>query len=154
VLKIAEIPVFGIPLAIFPHQGGKRHSGWIMPAYGESKSRGQYIDGLGFYWAPNDYWDSKFTLSFGDRQGAVLNIKNQYRLRYKYSGSLFIRNQQFLSGSKDIINLKENRNSNFTVRWNHVQKLRNNQNFNANTTYSSNGSYNRNYGLNLAQRMD
>jgi lipopolysaccharide assembly outer membrane protein LptD (OstA) len=40
VLKIAEIPVFGIPLAIFPHQGGKRHSGWIMPAYGESKSRG------------------------------------------------------------------------------------------------------------------
>ncbi|MBT5734668.1 hypothetical protein HOI27_07685 [bacterium] len=154
VLKIAEIPVFGIPLAIFPHQGGKRHSGWIMPAYGESKSRGQYIDGLGFYWAPNDYWDSKFTLSFGDRQGAVLNVKNQYRLRYKYSGSLFIRNQQFLSGSKDIINLKENRNSNFTVRWNHVQKLRNNQNFNANTTYSSNGSYNRNYGLNLAQRMD
>ena len=154
VLKIAEIPVFGIPLAIFPHQGGKRHSGWIMPAYGESKSRGQYIDGLGFYWAPNDYWDSKFTLSFGDRQGAVLNIKNQYRLRYKYSGSLFIRNQQFLAGSEDIISLKENRNSNFTVRWNHVQKLRNNQNFNANTTYSSNGNYNRNYGLNLAQRMD
>ena len=39
-LKISEIPIFGIPLAIFPHQGGRRHSGWIMPAYGESKSRG------------------------------------------------------------------------------------------------------------------
>ena len=122
-----------------------------MPAYGESKSRGQYIDGLGFYWAPNDYWDSKFTLSFGDRQGAVFNIKNQYRLRYKYSGSLYIRNQQFLSDSKDIISLKESRNSNFNVRWSHTQKLRNNQNFNANTTYSSNGDYNRNYGLNVAQ---
>ena len=153
-LKISEIPIFGIPLAIFPHQGGRRHSGWIMPAYGESKSRGQYIDGLGYYWAPNDYWDSKFTLSFGDRQGAVLNVKNQYRLRYKYNGNLFIRNQQFLSGSKDIISLKENRNSNFMVRWNHSQKLRNNQTFNANTTYSSNGNYNRDYGLNLAQRMD
>ena len=154
ILKIAEIPLFGIPLAIFPHQGGRRHSGWIMPAYGESKSRGQYIDGLGFYWAPNDYWDSKFTLSFGDRQGAVFNVKNQYRLRYKYSGSLYVRNQQFLSNSEDIISLKENRNSNFNVRWNHTQKLRNNQNFNANTTYSSNGDYNRNYGLNVAQRMD
>ena len=132
ILKIAEIPLFGIPLAIFPHQGGRRHSGWIMPAYGESKSRGQYIDGLGFYWAPNDYWDSKFTLSFGDRQGAVFNVKNQYRLRYKYSGSLYVRNQQFLSNSEDIISLKENRNSNFNVRWNHTQKLRNNQNFNAN----------------------
>ena len=40
------------------------------------------------------------------------------------------------------------------VRWNHSQKLRNNQTFNANTTYSSNGNYNRDYGLNLAQRMD
>ena len=49
--------LIGIPLGIFPHKGGQRHSGWIMPAYGESKSRGQYIDGLGFYWAPNDYWD-------------------------------------------------------------------------------------------------
>ncbi len=93
ILKISQIPIFGIPLAIFPHQGGTRHSGWIMPGYGESKSRGQFIDGLGYYWAPNDYWDSKLTLSFGDRQGAVLNILNQYRLRYKFNGRLFIRNQ-------------------------------------------------------------
>ena len=154
VLKLAEIPVAGVPLAIFPHQGGRRHSGWIMPAYGESRSRGQYIDGLGYYWAPNDYWDSKFTMSFGDRQGAVLNIKNQYRVRYKFSGSFYIRNQQFLSGSEDIISLKENRNSNFMFRWNHAQVLRNNQTFNANTTYSSNGNYNRKYGLDIAQRMD
>ena len=154
VLKLAEIPVFGIPLAIFPHQGGRRHSGWIMPAYGESRSRGQYIDGLGYYWAPNNYWDSKFTLSFGDRQGAVLSIKNQYRVRYKFNGSFYFRNQQFLSGSDDIISLKENRNSNFMFRWNHSQVLRNNQTFNANATYSSNGNYNRKYGLDVAQRMD
>ena len=154
ILKISQIPIFGIPLAIFPHQGGTRHSGWIMPGYGESKSRGQFIDGLGYYWAPNDYWDSKLTLSFGDRQGAVLNILNQYRLRYKFNGRLFIRNQQFLSESEDIISLKENRNSNFLIRWNHSQILRNNQTFNANTTYSSNGEYNRKYGLDLAQRMD
>ena len=154
VLKFSKIPVAGIPLAIFPHRGGRRHSGWIMPSYGESRSRGQYIDGLGYFWAPNDYWDSKFTLSFGDQQGAVLNIKNQYRVRYKFSGSFYIRNQQFLSGSEDIISLKENRNSNFMFRWNHAQVLRNNQTFNANTTYSSNGNYNRKYGLDIAQRMD
>ena len=39
-------------------------------------------------------------------------------------------------------------------RWNHAQVLRNNQTFNANTTYSSNGNYNRKYGLDIAQRMD
>ena len=34
ILHLAQIPIFGIPLGIFPHKGGRRHSGWIMPSYG------------------------------------------------------------------------------------------------------------------------
>ena len=43
ILKIVEIPLFGIPLAIFPHQGGRRHSGWIMPAYGRVSLEGNTL---------------------------------------------------------------------------------------------------------------
>ena len=78
ILHIFGIPVFGIPFAILPDQGGKRHSGWIMPSYGDNKNRGQYIQGLGFYWAPSDYWDTKFTMGFGDKQGVTFR-NNQYR---------------------------------------------------------------------------
>ena len=154
ILYLGQIPVAGIPLGIFPHKGGSRHSGWLMPAYGESKSRGQFLDGLGYYWAPNPYWGSKLTTSFGDKQGVVLKLLSQYRLRYKFSGNIYFRNQQFLSNSDDISTLSKSRKSNILVRWNHSQILRKNQNFNANVTYSSNGDYNRNYGLDLAQRMD
>ena len=43
ILHLGQIPIFGIPLGIFPHKGGQRHSGWIMPSYGDNKNRGQYI---------------------------------------------------------------------------------------------------------------
>ena len=154
ILHLGQIPIFGIPLGIFPHKGGQRHSGWIMPSYGDNKNRGQYIQGLGFYWAPNDYWDSKFTLGFGDKQGTTFRINTQYRLRYKFSGSLNFFNRQYLSGTNDIMNLAENRNTSTTLRWTHKQELRNNQSLNANVTYSTSGDYNKKYGLSEAERMD
>ncbi|MDC0215424.1 hypothetical protein OAK14_02060, partial [Candidatus Marinimicrobia bacterium] len=48
---INNIPIIGLPFGVFPHKGGRRQSGWIMPGYGESSYRGQFIDGLGYYWA-------------------------------------------------------------------------------------------------------
>ena len=76
VLYISRIPIFGLPFGIFPHKSGGRHSGWIMPGYGENSLRGQYINNLGYFWAPSDFWGTKFTMSFGDRQGFVFNLDN------------------------------------------------------------------------------
>ena len=154
ILHLGQIPIFGIPLGIFPHKGGQRHSGWIMPSYGDNKNRGQYIQGLGFYWAPSQYWDSKFTLGFGDKQGATFRINTQYRVRYKFSGRLNFFNRQYLSGTNDIMDLTDNRNTSTTLRWSHKQELRNNQSLNANVTYSTSGDYNKKYGLSEAERMD
>ena len=154
ILHIAQIPILGIPLGIFPHKGGKRHSGWIMPSYGDSKNRGQYIQGLGFYWAPNDYWDSKFTTGFGDKQGISFKIKTLYKVRYKYSGSVNFFNRQYLSGSNNITSLNDNKNTSTTLKWIHKQDLRNNQSLNGNITFSTNGNYNKNYGITETERMD
>ena len=88
ILYVGGIPIFGIPFAIFPHKYGARHSGWIMPTYGESNTRGQFLDGLGYYWAPNPYWDSKALFSFADRQGLMFKLYNRYNKRYSYSGNL------------------------------------------------------------------
>ena len=43
VLYIADIPIFGLPFGVFPHQKGRRHSGWIMPSYGTDNRWGGYI---------------------------------------------------------------------------------------------------------------
>ncbi|RUA29229.1 MAG: hypothetical protein DSY77_15285 [Bacteroidetes bacterium] len=106
VLYLGGVPLFGLPFGVFPDQGGRRHSGWIMPSYGETKNRGQYLQGLGFYWAPSEFWDSKFLVDFGDREGAVFKINNAYRMRYKFNGGLSIRNQQHLTDSKNISDIQ------------------------------------------------
>ncbi|NOZ04193.1 MAG: hypothetical protein GXO92_06250, partial [FCB group bacterium] len=155
ILYISGIPIIGLPFAIFPNQKGGRHSGWIMPSYGESRNRGQFIDGMGYYWAPNDYWDTKLLLSFADRQGITFRIANNYKKRYRYSGAFYLETRQFLGfGERDITSLSKNRKTDYVVRWNHRQVLRGNQSFNANASYYSNGEYNRIMGLDPVRRMN
>jgi len=155
ILHLGQIPIMGIPLGIFPHKGGQRHSGWIMPSYGDNKNRGQYIQGLGFYWAPSDYWDSKFTMGFGDKQGVTFRNNILYRVRYKFNGSLNFFNRQYLSsGQNDITKLGEQKSKSTTIKWTHKQEMRNHQSFNANTTYSTSGDYNKKYGLSISDRMN
>lgn len=158
VLYISGIPIMGLPFGVFPHQRGNRHSGWIMPGYGESSARGQYLDGLGYYWAPNDYWDSKFTMSFADRQGITMRLNNAYRKRYGFSGNLNLENRQnFPSGlgqsERDITQLLNNRQSDYVVSWNHNQVLRNDQTLRVNASYYSNGEYNRITGIDPVKRL-
>ena len=73
---------------------GTKKSPIVLPSYGDNKNRGQYIQGLGFYWAPSDYWDSKFTMGFGDKQGITFRNNISYRVRYKFNGSLSFFNRQ------------------------------------------------------------
>ena len=123
VLYISRIPIIALPFGIFPHKSGGRHSGWIMPGYGENSVRGQYINNFGYFWAPSDFWGTKFTMSFGDRQGFVFNLNNHYKLRYKFNGSLNLQSRQLLSASDNITDIGTDRSTSYQVRWQHTQKI-------------------------------
>ena len=75
-IVVGGVPIFAIPKAIFPHSNEERRSGWIMPSFGSSENRGNYLDGLGYYFAPNDYFGSENSIIFADRQGLILKSKN------------------------------------------------------------------------------
>ncbi|RMF08937.1 MAG: hypothetical protein D6762_04675, partial [Candidatus Neomarinimicrobiota bacterium] len=154
ILYIGGIPVLGLPYALFPSQGGGRHSGWIMPSYGESANRGQFIDGLGYYWAPSPYWDTKWTLSFADRSGITLKAITPYRRRYHFSGNLYLETRQKLSGGeRDIVQLPRQRKTDYVIKWSHRQQMRHDQGLNINASYYSNGEYNRATALDALNRM-
>ncbi|MEA1882008.1 MAG: putative LPS assembly protein LptD [Candidatus Marinimicrobia bacterium] len=159
ILYIANIPIFGLPFGVFPHQKGRRHSGWIMPSYGNDSRWGQYINGLGYYWAFNDFFDSKFTMSLYDRDGVTLRTQNKYIKRYAYSGNFDLETKQRFSGSvlpkdKDIYKLGKNRQSDYVVHWNHNQRMRNNQSAAVSASYYSSGDYNRRTGIEQSKRLN
>ena len=159
VLYIADIPVFGLPFGVFPHQKGRRHSGWIMPSYGTDARWGGYINGLGYYWAGSEYFDTKLTMSFYDRDGITFRSKNNYSKKYSFSGNIDLETKQRFSSStpaedRDIFNLGKNRQSDYVLRWNHRQKLRNNQSASVNASYYSSGDYNRRTGIEQQKRLN
>jgi len=156
---INNIPIIGLPFGVFPHKGGRRQSGWIMPGYGESSYRGQFIDGLGYYWAPNEFWDSKLTTSLADRQGLTIRLTNNYRKRYAFSGGAHFETKQHFSSSisaqdRDLLKLSDNVKSDYVFRWNHNQVMRNDQTFRVNAQYYSSGDYNKRTGIDIERRLN
>lgn len=154
-LYLSQIPIISLPFAVLPQQKGGRQSGWIMPSYGTSSLRGHYLDGLGYFWAFNDYFDSKLLVSLADLQGIRLKLTNRYNVRYKYSGNLHLETRQYLSsGEKDIFNIFGPRKKDYVVKWSHKQLLRGNQSLNVNASYYSNSDYNYVTSLDPIKRMN
>jgi lipopolysaccharide assembly outer membrane protein LptD (OstA) len=87
VLYAGHIPVFALPFGLFPIKKG-RHSGLLIPRYGESSLEGRYLRGIGYYWAPNDYWDIKPSLDFFEKSGFLFSTDLNYQVRYKLTGSI------------------------------------------------------------------
>jgi len=65
-LYIEGVPVFWIPLAVFPNRSG-RTSGIIVPTFGADGTYGKYLSKFGYYWATNDYMDLAVTGSWFTR---------------------------------------------------------------------------------------
>ncbi|MFZ5515087.1 MAG: LPS assembly protein LptD [Candidatus Zhuqueibacterota bacterium] len=101
ILYFGHMPVAALPFAVFPNKKG-RHSGVIVPTYGESSYEGRFIRGLGYYWAPNDYFDTSMKVDYFDRSGWILRGDLNYALRYVLNGRVsgsFTR-KDFISGQK------------------------------------------------------
>jgi len=140
-LFIFDIPIIGFPLAVFPNKGGQRHSGWIMPSFGHRNSDGTFFQGLGYYWAPNNYFDSRFMMNFYDKKGIKTFSTINYVKRYKYNGSInsTLSRTIFSNNISNIIN--GNLNQKWDLKWRHNWKIDPSQNLNINWTYMSNNSY-------------
>ena len=87
VFYIADIPLGWLPFGIFPNKRG-RHSGIVIPSYGENSTGGRFLRGMGYFWAPNDYFDGKFLLDYYDKLDFAYRASARYTLRYKLNGNV------------------------------------------------------------------
>lgn len=87
IFYMGKIPIMALPFAYFPINKG-RHSGFLLPKYGSSTSSGRYLRGMGYYWAPSDYWDLKSTIDYFEDAGFLFRSDMRYKVRYKMTGSI------------------------------------------------------------------
>ena len=87
VFYIADVPLAWFPFGIFPNKRG-RHSGIVVPKYGQNRVGGRFLRDMGYYWVPNDYFDAKFLVDYYDRIGFSYSTDLRYSIRYLLNGSL------------------------------------------------------------------
>jgi len=88
VMYIGKIPVMALPFVYFPIEKEKRRSGILLPRYGSSATEGNYLRGLGYYWAASEYFDVKGRMDYFEKSGFLFRGDLRYNVRYKMQGSL------------------------------------------------------------------
>ncbi len=87
IMRVRNMPVFALPFFMFPIKRG-RHSGILIPRVelGFDQDKGRFVRNLGYYWAPNDYFDGTLWGDYYENLRWIINMQTRYRKRYLLSG--------------------------------------------------------------------
>jgi len=146
VMYIHDIPVAALPYGMFPYRKG-RHSGILVPRYGQSSVEGRYLRGLGYYWAPSDYWDTKLEVDFYEKSGFMFHSTTNYAIRYLLRGTISgtLVRKHFGGGEK---------RRRWDISFNHSQTFSPTMRLSAYGAFVSDASYYRDFSANRQQRLN
>ncbi|MDP2721594.1 MAG: putative LPS assembly protein LptD [Bacteroidales bacterium] len=138
-LEIEGMPTpIALPFGFFPNKSGQT-SGILIPTYGESNTRGFFLENGGYYWAINEYMDFQVLGDIYSGGGWGIKPRFRYKKRYRYGGDFNMGYAVNIIGTKvdpDYSNKKA-----FSIRWSHQQdpKARPNSTFTASVNIVSSG---------------
>lgn len=141
-LVVGEVPLpLAVPFGFFPFND-TYSSGIIMPNFGDDYTRGMYLQGLGYYFAINDYMDLELTGDIYTRGTWSVAARSTYAKRYKFRGNFNINYRWDVTGEKDMPDYSVAKN--LSVQWTHTQDSKANpyNNFSASVNFKTSG-YNR-----------
>ena len=141
-LVVGEVPLpLAIPFGFFPFTS-QYSSGLIMPNFGDDYTRGMYLQGLGYYFAINDYFDLELRGDIYTRGTWAIYATSKYVKRYKFRGNVSINYRWDVTGEKDMPDYRVAKN--LSVQWSHSQDSKANpyNNFSASVNFKTSG-YNR-----------
>lgn len=152
-LVIEDIPTpLVLPFAIFPLKKD-RHSGILLPQYGESQQFGFYLQDGGYYFAINDYVDMTLRGDIYSRGSWRAKAASSYRRKYRYSGNINATYANLRFGSPSESDFQVTRD--FRITWSHRQdaKARPNSNFSANVNVGT-STFNTNATTTVGEFLD
>ena len=135
VLYIRDVPILWLPF-IFQDARPGRRSGILVPQFGINdivRPNGGYnrqVTNVGYYWAPNEYFDLTARLDWYANRYTQYGIAGQYRWL-----------NRFVTGSVAYNRTSENTGQRTTnIRWDHRQSFNLNTTLNLNFNYASNSN--------------
>ncbi len=150
-LRVKERRLLWIPFFVFS-LGENRRSGILTPGYGRRPLRygsdlsEWEVRDLGYYIAPNDYWDATAAMDLRQRSGWLGRLQLNYALRYRFNGRINARLENRQSGSAA--------QRNWRLEFNHSQQIGADANIRASGTFQSNKSFGLDNSASLDERLN
>ncbi|RLF26019.1 MAG: hypothetical protein DRN14_07585, partial [Thermoplasmata archaeon] len=137
IMYIGRLPTFFLPFFVFS-VNTKRHSGILTMDIGRFQKGERFVRNLGYYWAPNDYFDIYAALDIDENSGIYLKGETRYAWRYHFSGNLFA---SYKLTSRRDWEEGFSRKRRWEVRGSHRQTLGERAKFSANVSAVSDADY-------------
>lgn len=135
VLYVRDVPILWLPF-IFQDARPGRRSGILVPQFGindivrPNTGYNRQITNIGYYWAPNEYFDVTGRLDWYANRYTQFGVSGQYRWL-----------DRFITGNLAFSRTNENTGARTTnIRWDHRQSFNLNTTLNLNLNYVSNSS--------------
>ena len=149
--RIKERRLLWIPFYVFSLRED-RQSGILTPSFGNRSPRygvGQSeweLRNLGYYLAPNDYWDLSLAADLRQRSGWLGRARLNYSARYRFRGNV----------STQFENRQDGRTAsrNWRLEFRHSQELGRDASLRANGTFQSNNSFAQDNSTSLYDRLN
>ena len=149
--RIKERRLLWIPFYVFSLRED-RQSGILTPSFGQRSSRfgarqsEWELRNLGYYLAPNDYWDLSLAADLRQRSGWLGRARLNYAARYRFRGHVrtqFENRQDGRTASR-----------NWRLEFRHSQELGRDASLRANGTFQSNNSFAQDNSASLQDRLN
>jgi hypothetical protein len=135
VLYVRDVPILWLPF-IFQDMRPGRHSGILIPQFGfndivrTNPSYNRQISNVGYYWAPNEYFDLAVRLDWYSNRYLQYGVGGQYNWKNRFlDGSIAYSKQLESEGASAT-----------TIRWDHRQTFNLSTSLNLDLNYASNTS--------------
>ena len=149
--RIKERRLLWIPFYVFSLRED-RQSGLLTPSFGQrtlrfgARQSEWELRNLGYYLAPNDYWDLSLAADLRQRSGWLGRARLNYAARYRFRGHV----------STQFENRQEGRTAsrNWRLEFRHSQELGREASLRANGTFQSNNSFAQDNSTSLQDRLN
>jgi len=136
-MYIADVPTpLGLPFGYFPMKE-EAVSGFIIPSFSDSNTRGFTFQNGGYYFAINDYVNLTLVGDYSTNSSFALRADSNYAKRYKYRGNLSLRFENNLNSERGLPDFSKS--TNYNIRWSHNQDSKSSPNsrFGASVNFGS-----------------
>jgi lipopolysaccharide assembly outer membrane protein LptD (OstA) len=125
-MYIYDVPTpIAVPFAYFPITT-KARSGILIPAYGQSNSRGFFLQNGGYYFALSDHYDLALLGDYYTNGSYALRAETNYGNKYHFSGSVNLRYENQINGERGFPGYSKQ--NIYNIQWTHTKDAKSNPN--------------------------